>query len=98
MENLKLIEDRLRRIEASLICQKPVLNFEEAAAYTGLSKSYLYKLTSTGSIPHYKPQGKQIYFNRQEVEKWLLSNRRASLQEIEEQASTHVTLSKGGVQ
>jgi excisionase family DNA binding protein len=50
---------------------KNVFNFEEAVEYTGMKASYLYKLTSTGRIPHYKPYGKMIYFRREELEEFL---------------------------
>jgi len=96
MENFKSIDDRLRNIEALLLSQKTVLNFEEVAAYTGLSKSYLYKLTCSGGIPCYKPQGKHIYFNKQEIDQWLMQNRKATTKEIDNQAATFVTLRKGG--
>ena len=96
MENFKSIDDRLRNIEAFLQSQKTVLNFEEVAAYTGLSKSNLYKLTCSGGIPCYKPQGKHIYFNKQEIDQWLMQNRKATTKEIDNQAATFVTLRKGG--
>lgn len=96
MKNFKSIDDRLRNIEAFLQSQKAVLNFEEVAAYTGLSKSYLYKLTCSGGIPCYKPQGKHIYFNKQEIDQWLMQNRKATTKEIDNQAATFVTLRKGG--
>lgn len=67
--------------------QKEVLNFNEAAVYLEVSHSHLYKLTSTGTIPAYKPNGKKLYFNRQELNKWLLSNRQTSLSNIEEEVS-----------
>jgi len=92
MENLKSIDDRLRNIESLLLSQKTVLNFDEVAAYTGLSKSYLYKLTCSGGVPCFKPQGKQIYFNKQEVDNWLLQNRKATTKELDNQAATFVTL------
>lgn len=94
MENLQSIDNRLRNIETLLLSQKTVLNFEEVAAYTGLSKSYLYKLTSSGGIPCFKPQGKHIYFSKQEIDKWLLKNRKATIEEIENQAVTYVNLKK----
>ncbi len=87
-----MIDDRLRNIESLLLSQKIVLNFNEVAIYTGLSKSYLYKLTSNRGIPCYKPQGKQIYFNKEEIDQWLLQNRKATNLELESQASTFVTL------
>lgn len=95
MDNLQKIEERLSSIEEMLLSQKTVLNFTEAAAYCGLSKSYLYKLTSAAGIPCYKPQGKQIYFSRSELDKWLLSNKKETAQEIAQQANTYVTLKKG---
>jgi excisionase family DNA binding protein len=97
MENYYLlIDERLKIIESLLLSQKTVLNFDEAATYTGLSKSYLYKLTSSGGIPCYKPQGKQLYFDKLELDSWLLQNRKATTEELEIQASTFVTLKKGG--
>jgi excisionase family DNA binding protein len=95
MDNLQKIEQRLSSIEELLLSHKTVLNFTEAAAYCGLSKSYLYKLTSAAGIPCYKPQGKQIYFSRNELDNWLLSNRKETAQEIAQQASTFVTLNRG---
>ena len=96
MEHLKIIDERLSKIETLLLAQKTVLNFDEVAAYTGLSKSYLYKLTSTGGIPCYKPQGKHIYFDKLEIDQWLLQNRKATIQELDSMASTHVTINQGG--
>jgi excisionase family DNA binding protein len=55
------------------ISTKNVLNFSEAVEYTGFSASYLYKLTSTGKVPHYKPYGKMIFFKREELESFLTS-------------------------
>jgi excisionase family DNA binding protein len=93
------LEQRLRNIETLLLTQKTVLNFNEAASYTGLSKSYLYKLTSAAQIPHFKPQGKHIYFSKAEVDAWLQRSPVTPVNEadIEEQASTYTaTTRKGG--
>ena len=95
MEISQSIDDRLRNIETLLQSQKTVLNFDEVAAHTGLSKSYLYKLTCSGGIPCYKPQGKHIYFNKAELDQWLLQNRKATTKELDSQAATFVTLQKG---
>lgn len=73
---------------------KEVLTLKEVADYTGLSKSYLYKLTMRQEIPHYKPNGKQIYFNRLELNQWLQSNRVSTQAEIAQQAQTYCM--KGG--
>ena len=54
MENLKILE-QLDRIEKLVRANKSVLNFDEASEYTGISRSYLYKLTAKGEIPFSKP-------------------------------------------
>lgn len=88
----EVIFQKLDRIEKMLtehnMLQKEVLNFNEAAIYLEVSHSHLYKLTSTGKIPSYKPNGKKLYFNREELNEWLLSNRQASIAEIEEEAQS----------
>jgi len=91
-EEYEQLHDRLKRIENLLVLNKTVLNMHEAALLTGLSLSHLYKLTSTNGIPHYKPTGKAIYFDRPELEAWLLRGRKATAEEIETAACTHVTM------
>lgn len=83
---------KLEKIEQLLLTQKKVLNFNEVMLYTNLSKSYLYQLTSSGGIPCYKPNGKHIYFNKEEIENWLLNNRKISNIELDELASSHISI------
>lgn len=68
---------------------KPILTFEEACKYAGLSKSYMYQHTSAGNIPFYKPEGRKIYFKRIELEEWMLRNRQSSNAEIKSKAAKH---------
>lgn len=84
-EELRKVADL---ITANIIgTQKEVLTSEEAARYLGVSKSCLYKWTMTRQIPHYKsPTGKMCFFNRQEVEAWMQTNRVATDEELERQA------------
>ncbi|MEI8201615.1 MAG: helix-turn-helix domain-containing protein [Bacteroidota bacterium] len=96
MIEITAIEQRLSNIEALLTATKTVLTFDEACNYTGFAKSFMYKMTSTGKIPCYKPQGKMIYFDRAELEKWLLRNRITPANEINEIADTYVSLNQKG--
>lgn len=93
MENT--IEQRIELLESIYLHQKSVLNFVEGAKFLSLSKSYLYKLTHLGKIPHYKPTGKNIYFKKSELEQWILQNKRVSYDEIESIAETFLTTKKG---
>ena len=88
------IEERLDRIERLLISNKKVLTFDEVCDYTGLSRSYLYKLTSSGVIPHSKPNGKVIFFDKEKLNNWLLKNARKSADEIKEDALNFVIENK----
>jgi excisionase family DNA binding protein len=95
--NLEILEARLSKLEASLqIGTKEVLTLSDVSLLTGLSKSHIYKLCSTGGIPFYKPFGKVNYFNRLEILSWMQQNRHSTKKEIESQASTFITLKKGG--
>lgn len=71
------------------ICTKEVLTSQEAANYMGVSMSYLYKLTMRHEIPHYKPCGKMVYFNRTELVAWLQRNRVATDEELTQKAQTY---------
>lgn len=97
--DLTSIEKRLEAIENGVfmagITAKEILTFDEAALYLGLSKSYLYKLTSGQKIPHYKPAGKMVYFNRRELETWLQQNRVSTMTEINTKAQSYC-MKKGG--
>ena len=93
------IEDRVCNLERSLqavaLNTKEVFTCDEVAAYTGLSKSQIYKLTMRKAIPHYKPSGKYNYFNRVEVEQWMQSNRVSTNEEIGMRAQAYC-MRKGG--
>lgn len=91
---LTSISARLDRIESLIKDQrvsiKEVVSLTEASEYLGISKSHLYKLTSSGRIPFYKPSGKRIYFKVTELNDWLLSNRVESISEVEQKASNYL--------
>ena len=88
---METIEERLERIERiTLLSAKTALNMDDMAAYTGLSKLYLYKLVHLRKIPFYKnPGGKLTYFNKAEVDRWLLAHRVATREEMEAQAAAY---------
>ena len=86
--------DELRQvadlITANIISTtKAVLTANEAAKYMGISKSTLYKMTMRKQIPHSKPNGKVCYFDRLELERWLMSNRQATSDELQDRAQAY---------
>ncbi len=95
-EEIKKLQEQMQQVLTySLLAAKNVLCFDDLALLTGLSKSHLYKLTCTHQIPFYKPNGKQIYFDRGEVEAWMKQNRQNTQQEAEQAAAAYI-VKKGG--
>ena len=94
MEKKKSLEQRIEELESLVYESKNVLSFEEASKFLNLSKSYLYKLTSAGLIPHYKPQGKMIYFEKDALEAWLRQNPVKSQAELSQEASNYILTHK----
>jgi len=76
-----------------MVAVKEVLSVDEAASYMGMKKSQLYKLTCAKAIPFYKPTGKNLYFNRKEIEAWLQRTRYAADYETKAEAQKRT---KGG--
>lgn len=88
MEHIKDVLDKI------LEQIKPVLTFEEACIYCGMSSSSMYKHTSANRIPYYKPEGKLIYFKREELDEWMLRNRQSTQEERVELANSYTAKNK----
>lgn len=96
MSNEEIKQMAREVVQNTIFCSKAILTVNEAAAYLGISKNYLYKLTMRKEIPYYRPTGKIIYFDRKELEEWIKANNRIStMQEINEQAQRYC-MKKGG--
>ena len=90
----KTLEMRVEELEQMLFLTKNVLSFDEASKFLNLSKSYLYKLTSGNLIPHYKPQGKMLYFEKVELEAWLRQNPIKTQAQIEQESQKYILNSR----
>ena len=76
----------VEKLRKHLYLAKEMLTLEEAAAFLGVSKSSLYKMTHARAIPYYKPNNKLVYFDRSELTGWLRRCRVASDEELDERA------------
>ena len=70
-EEPEVINERLKSIEETLYTTKDILNMKEVCQYLDISQSLLYKLTCSGEIPHFKPRGKMIFFEKKELIEWI---------------------------
>jgi len=85
------LSEQINVLAKAVLLNKETLNIEEAAAYTGLSVSFVHKLTSRREIPFFKPRGKILYFSRLELDQWLQQNRVMTSDEINQAATDHLT-------
>lgn len=99
MENpFDIILQRLDRIEQAIQNlnigepKAPVnelLDVEQVASYLKVTKSAIYKLTSTSEIPHYK-NGKRLYFKKSDIDEWIFSKRIKTNDDIEKEAMEYI--------
>ncbi|MBN2742719.1 MAG: helix-turn-helix domain-containing protein [Marinilabiliaceae bacterium] len=57
-----------------IIGGKTLLDVKETSEYIGVSKRTLYNMTSKKKIPHLKPRGGKVFFEKEEIDKWMLRN------------------------
>lgn len=76
--------------------QKQIMTIGDLAAYTGWSKSYIYKKTSDGTLKFSKPLGKTIFFSKEWVDGFLMSNTSLTVSEIASKAKASLSLNNGG--
>lgn len=78
------LDRRLKRIEEmTVLSAKRMLSVRDASLLTGFKESYVRKLVEESKLPHYRPSGKMIFFDRDEIESFLRTNRIPSAQELE---------------
>lgn len=106
VDKIQTIENYIIQLKERIWAVKEVLTTAEASAYLGLSESYIYKLTSLKQIPHYKPNGKLVYFNRKELCEWAMRNQVQTVgqpatitgEKYEQKRNRFITLSHGGTE
>ncbi len=91
---LETLNDKLDNLSRlTLISSKTVLDFDETLLFTGLSRGYLYRLTSEKKIPFFK-KNRKLYFKKSDLEEWMLERRVPTSDEIQSKATTYVATHK----
>lgn len=86
MITLEQIGQRLERLEALVtLSAKTVLDIKDVAELTGYKVKYLRTLVARREIPHYR-RGNRLYFNRDEVEDWMMGQRVPTIDEMKSKA------------
>ena len=82
MITLEEIAQRLDRLETlAALSSKTVLDINDTAELTGYSVKYLRLLIAKREIPHYR-RGNRLYFNRDEIEDWMMGVRIPTKEEM----------------
>ena len=82
----------MTEIRDLLLLQKEIFTISEVCSYTGFEKSYIYKLTSSRKIPHFKsPGGKIVFFKRVEINDWLTQIKVKTIDEINSEVTRATT-------
>ena len=86
MTTLDDIAKRLDRLETlAALSSKTVLDIKDTAELTGYSVKYLRLLIAKREIPHYR-RGNRLYFDRDEIEEWMLGERIPTNEEMKVKA------------
>ena len=79
----------------TLLGVKQALTMSDCALYVGLSKSHIYKLCCAKQIPYFKSHGgKLLYFDKDELNSWMLQHRVKTSSELETEAATMIVTGK----
>ena len=78
----------------NLIKLRGFANTLEASIYLSLSIHYMRRLAREKELPSYKPNGKCIYFKVEDLDNYLLSNKRIGKNQISQKVSKMIYNSK----
>lgn len=71
-QQIERIQEMLAEVlEISKHNAKNVLDADDVAMMLGVTRPYVYRLTSKKLIPHYKSEIGKVTFKRVEIEEWL---------------------------
>ncbi len=87
---------QLEELKKVMLLQKEVFTIDELSLYTGYTVDYIYKMVHQGVIPYSKPNGKKLFFVKEEIVSWLSANKHKSDQELEIQANSYLMSKKFG--
>ena len=92
MESNDVIMKKLNQLEILIVSTaKQILTVEDLINYTGFSRSYIYKLVHKSILPYSKPNGKTLFFQKNEIDEWLLQNKSSSISQLEQKANSYTT-------
>jgi len=74
----------LSKQEITEFFRKRMLTTKEAALYLGMSVITVRRKAGKGEIPSYRPNGKNLYFEISDLDEYILSKHRSSVEKSRE--------------
>jgi excisionase family DNA binding protein len=85
--------EAIKNLEALILNQnilrKTFLTIDEAAIYIGLEKTTLYRYCSDGKLDYYKPNKKNVYFRRTDLDDFLEKSKQKSKRTIDNEVDDY---------
>jgi excisionase family DNA binding protein len=88
------ILQELLEIKQLLGLSKKIWTVEDFCSFTGISKAYVYHLTASHKIKYYRPAGKLIFFDPEEVIDFLKQNPVATDKSLSGKVTRHLLNNK----
>ena len=88
------ILQELMEIKQLLGLNKKIWTMADFCAFTGMSQPYAYHLTATRKIKFYRPSGKLIFFDPEEVIEFLKQNPVETSKSLSSKATRHLLNNK----
>lgn len=93
----RILKELAELKQLAVMQNKEVLNVDDLALLTGLSKSHIYKLVWAKRIPYYKNEGGRLtFFKKKEIENWLCAHRVMTMAEAESKAILYCEKNRKG--
>lgn len=83
------MDSNFNGVEKGTFSSSQILDITGAMNFLGMTRSAIYKKTSSRLIPHYK-KGKKIYFDKNELIDWVKESKVSTMAEIERKANSYV--------
>lgn len=91
IERMVTIIREYQEIKETLDNGKEIMNVQQVADYLSIAKQTVYGMTCRSKVPYYK-RGKRLYFQKSDIDEWLLTARRKTKEEIEMENATYLKI------
>ncbi len=89
-EILSLIYQKVSALEEKPVLQRVYFTFNEACEYMGVKSNVLYRMMREREITYSKPNNKQIFFKKEDMDAYLSRNTVPSFSSLEGLASDYM--------